>query len=300
MGAKARIRPAGYWAVYGAKLKGPRWLRSLLLYLVLLVLSFIFIFPFFWTVSSSLKTTYEIFLFPPTWLPARPAWGNYVEVLSTVPFARWIRNTVVVVMLSTFGTIISATLVAYSFARFEYRGRDILFLLTLGTMMLPAEVTLIPRFVLFHKMRWIDTIKPLWVPTWFGGGAFFIFLIRQFLMSLPRELDEAALVDGANPFRVFWSILLPLCKPVLATVTVISFIDHWNDFMGPLIYLNTPDKFTVALGIQFFKDVPMMTQRPTHHLLMAAVVMTAMPCITLFFLAQRYFVRGIVLSGIKG
>ena len=269
-------------------------------YLLTIALALVFLFPFFWTVSSSLKTPSEIFSFPPPLVPAVPQWSNYLTVLSLVPFGTWVINSLIVVLLNTLGVIITSSVVAYSFARFEYRGRDVIFLLTLATMMLPAQVTLIPQFILFNSLGWVDTLLPLWVPAWFGGGAFFIFLLRQFFMTLPHDLDEAALIDGASYLRVYWSILIPLCKPALATVAIISFIGSWNDFLGPLIYLNTPEKFTVALGLNFFQNVPEQAGMPMQHLLMAASVMAIMPCLILFFSFQRYFVEGIVLSGIKG
>ena len=187
-----------------------------------------------------------------------------------------------------------------AFARFEYRGRDTLFLITLGTMMLPAQVTLIPQFVLFHKLGWVPSIKPLWVPAWLGGGAFNIFLLRQFIMSLPPDLDEAAVIDGASYPRIFWRIIVPLCKPALATVAVLSFIGRWNDFIGPLIYLNTRDTFTLAVGLSYFQNLPEQPGVPLQHLLMAASVLAILPILALFFSAQKYFVQGIVLSGIKG
>jgi ABC-type glycerol-3-phosphate transport system permease component len=233
-------------------------------------------------------------------LPETPQWQNYRTVLQTVPFLRWAWNSLLVVLLSTSGTVLTAALAAYAFARFRFRGRDLIFLLTLGTLMLPAQVTLIPQYVLFHKLNWINTLKPLWVPAWFGGNAFAIFLIRQFMLSIPRELDEAALIDGASYPRIFTQILLPLCKPVLATVTVITFNDVWNDFVNPVIYLQLPEKFTLAAGLNYFRTVPEVGGEPTQHLLMAASVMVILPVIILFFATQRFFVRGIVLSGIKG
>ncbi|MBV7337405.1 carbohydrate ABC transporter permease [Chloroflexi bacterium TSY] len=275
-------------------------LRHLLLYLLLVSLSFLFIFPFFWTVSSSLKEPWELYTFPPTWFPEVPQWQNYTRVLEKVTFLLWAWNSAFVVIMSTLGTIISAFVVAYSFARFHYPGKDLIFLITLGTMMLPAQVTLIPQFVLFHKLGWINTLMPLWVPHWFGGVAFAIFLFRQFIMSLPRELDEAAIIDGASYPRVLTSILVPLCKPVLATVAVISFIAGWNDFVNPLIYLSSPEKFTLSIGLNYFKSVPESSGLPLEHLLMAASVMVIVPVLILFFAAQRYFVQGIILSGIKG
>lgn len=274
--------------------------KRVMLYVGMTLLAFLFMFPFFWTVASSLKEVWELYTFPPTWFPAVPQWQNYSRVLEKVPFLLWAWNSVFVVVLSTLGSVISASVVAYSFARFRYRGRELIFVITLGTLMLPAQVTLIPQFVLFHQLGWINTLKPLWIPAWFGGGAFAIFLFRQFIMSLPRELDEAAIIDGASYPRIFWSVLLPLCKPVLATVAVISFIAGWNDFVNPLIYLSSPEKFTLAVGLNYFKSVPESSGMPLQHLLMAASVMVIAPVLIIFFAAQRYFVQGIVLSGIKG
>jgi len=274
---------------------GSVWLVALMIALAL-----IFIFPFFWTISSSLKAPSEILTYPPTFVPAVPQWGNYARVFALSPFARWILNTLFVVALGTLGAVLSSSLVAYSFARFQYRGRDFIFMLTLATLMLPAQVTLIPQYILWSKMGLVNTLYPLWLPQWFGGGAFFIFLLRQFFMTVPRELDEAALIDGANRFRIFWAILLPLCVPALATVTIISFISNWDDYLTPLVYLNSQLMYTLALGLSFFKNYPENGGLPQQHLLMAATVMTTLPPIVLFFAAQRYFVRGIVLSGLKG
>ena len=274
--------------------------RLLGLYVLVLFLGFVFMFPFFWTVSSSLKQPWELFTFPPTVFPETLQWVNYATVLTRVPFMSWAANSTVVVTSSTVGALLSASIVAYSFARFRYRGRDFIFLLTLGTMMLPAQVTLIPQFILFNELGWINTLLPLWVPAWFGGGAFNIFLLRQFFLALPRELDEAARIDGASYPRIFWSIILPLSKPALATVAVISFINGWNDFVNPLIYLHSPENFTLSLGLHYFRSVPEVTGAPTEHQLMAASVMIITPVLILFFAAQRYFVQGIVLSGIKG
>jgi ABC-type glycerol-3-phosphate transport system permease component len=213
--------------------------------------------------------------------------------MTRVPFLLWVRNSLYVVVLATAGMLISSSVVAYSFARFEYRGRDIIFLITLGTMMLPAQVTLIPQFVLFHRIGWVPSMKPLWVPAWFG-------LLRQFIMSLPYDLDEAAIIDGASYPYIFLHIIVPLCKPALATVTVLSFIGRWNSFIQPLIYLNKRDTFTLAVGLSYFQNLPEQPGMPTQHLLMAAAVLAIAPVLVLFFSAQRYFVQGIVLSGIKG
>lgn len=270
-------------------------------YVLMGILTLLFLFPWFWTVSSSLKTPREVFVFPPLWFSRNPTLQNYPEVLEVVPFAQWFLNSVIVVTLSTAGTVLSATCVAYSFARFRWTGRDTIFAITLATMMLPAQVLLIPQYLIFRELGWLNTIKPLWIPSWFGGGAFAIFLIRQFIMSLPREFDEAATIDGAGRFRILVTILMPQMKPVLATIGVISFIGGWNNFMGPLIYLTSPRNFTLALGIRYFDITPASVDGiPQQHLLMAAVTMMTTPVILLFFAAQRYFVQGIVMSGLKG
>lgn len=269
-------------------------------YVVLLLLALLFAFPLFWTVASSLKAPYEILSYPPVIFPSNPQWQNYVRVFTKAPFGQWIFNTVFVVVLGALGAVLSSSIVAYSFARFRYPGRNFLFGLTLATLMLPAQVTLIPQYIIWSKMGFVNTLYPLWLPLWFGGGAFNIFLLRQFLLTIPRELDEAALIDGANRFQIYWMILLPLCLPALAAVSIISFIASWDDYLTPLIYLNSQGMYTLALGLSFFKNYPETGGLPQQHLLMAASVMTALPPILVFLAAQRYFVRGIVLSGIKG
>lgn len=272
------------------------------LYLLVVILCVLFGFPLFWTLMSSLKTAADMSSYPPVIIPAVPQWGNYMRVLivQRLPVATWFGNSLWVTTLSTAGVVITASLVAYSFARFEFRGRNLLFTITLATLMLPTEVTLIPQFVLFYKLGWINTLLPLWVPAWFGGGGFAIFLMRQFFLSLPKDLDEAALIDGASYLRIFWSILLPLCKPALATLAIITVIATWGDFLGPVIYLNSPEKFTISVGLQFFKNSPDVGGEPLQHILMAACVLSMIPIIIVFFLGQRYFVQGIVMSGIKG
>ncbi|RIK44491.1 MAG: hypothetical protein DCC55_02170 [Chloroflexi bacterium] len=287
-------QPAGF----GVKVEPGR----VLLYLFVMVLAVLFGFPLFWTLMSSLKTPQEMMTFPPPWVPAVPQWGNYMRLLQIprIPVTVWAWNSTIVVVLTTAGVLITASMVAYSFARFEYRGRNLLFLITLATLMLPEQVTIIPQFVLFYNFGWVNTLLPLWVPAWFGGGGFAIFLMRQFMMTLPRDLDEAALIDGAGFFRIFWSILLPLCKPALATLGIITIIDAWGDFLRPLIYLNSPEKFTVSVGLRFFNTAPDVSSEPMSHLIMAACVLSMLPVIIIFFLGQRFFVRGIVMSGIKG
>jgi multiple sugar transport system permease protein len=272
------------------------------LYIIIIVLALLFGFPLFWTVMSSLKTPQEITSFPPPWLPATPQWFNYQRLLliPRIPVTVWAWNSTVVVVLASLGALVTASMVAYSFARFDYRGRNLLFMITLATLMLPEQVTIIPQFVLFYNFGWINTLLPLWVPAWFGGGAFAIFLMRQFMLTLPRDLDEAALIDGAGFFRIFWSILLPLCKPALATLAIIEIIANWSDFLRPLIYLNSPEKFTVSVGLRFFNTAPDVGGEPMQHLIMAACVLSMVPVVVIFFLGQRFFVQGIVMSGIKG
>ncbi len=271
-----------------------------ILHLLAIAAAVVFFAPFFWTISSSLKAATEMFVFPPTWLPEVPQWDNYVEVWRRIPFGRFSLNTIVITVGALSGTLLTSSLVAYSFARFKYPGRDVFFMLTLSTMMLPTEVTLIPTYLIWNRLGLLDTPAPLIVPYWFGGNAFSIFLMRQFFLTIPREFDDAARIDGANFLSIFWHVLLPLSGPILATLAVIGFINHWNDFMGPLIYLDSRQNFTIALGLRFFQQLSEGGGQPMEHLLLAASVTFTAPCIVLFFLAQRYFVRGIVLSGVKG
>ncbi len=281
-----------------------RRLGQVALYALLAVLSLVSMFPFVWTFLSSGKEVSELYQIPPSLWPANPRFvENYREVWTRVPFGQWLWNTFLVTVLSLVGSVLSASVVAYSFARFRYPGRDLFFMVTLGTLMLPVEVTLIPQYLLFKQLGWLDTFLPLIVPFWLGGGAFNIFLMRQFFMSIPYDLDEAARIDGASSWRVFWQILLPLCKPAVATMATLGFISHWNSFLAPLIFINSESKYLVAVGLRYFSSGVTQGQaaaRPQDHLLMGAALMVALPCLVLFFLAQRYFVQGIVMSGIKG
>jgi multiple sugar transport system permease protein len=270
-----------------------------LAYLVLALLSALMGFPFLWTISSSLKTPPETQFFPPQIFPAVPRWDNYVHVFAAQPIATWFLNSFIIAGIAIPGAVITGTLVAYSFARFDYPGRDVLFMVLLSTMMLPYEVTLIPQYLFFVQIHWINTFLPLTVPAWGGGGAFTVFLLRQFFMTIPRELDDAAGVDGATTFRILWSIIVPLSRPALATVAILLFLNTWNDFLGPFIYLNDPRLFTMSVGLRFFQTVPESLNVPQDNLLMAATVIMSLPAIVLFFVAQRYFVQGIVMTGLK-
>jgi multiple sugar transport system permease protein len=290
--------PARAGAVSAGRLK--RHAGRAVLYLVVGSLAVVFGVPLFWTISSSLKHVSELMVFPPQFLPASLRFENYPRAWNFVPFGSFYWNTAVVSILGTSGAVFSSCLVAYGFARGNFPGRTVLFYVVLTTLMLPSEVTIIPKFLIFKELGWLDTFKPLIVPDWFGGGAFNIFLLRQFFMTIPRTFDEAAKVDGAGSFRILWAILLPLCTPALITVAILTFLNHWNDFFEPLIYLTSPQNLTLSLGLRHFLLTPEAGGEPKDHLLMAAVLMAAFPCIVLFFVAQRYFVRGIVMSGIKG
>jgi multiple sugar transport system permease protein len=278
----------------------PKLLTETFVYTSATIIAILFALPFLWTLGSSLKPMTEIFQFPPTLWPNEPRWANYTDVFRIAPFGRFIYNTAYITAFAMIGQILSASAVAYGFSRFRFPGRDMLFFVVLSTMMLPWQVTIVPTFLLFRYLGWINTYYPLIVPSFFGGGAFYIFLLRQFFLTIPRDLDEAAKIDGASSVRIFWNILLPLAKPALATVAIFSFIEHWNEFIGPLIFLNSPEKYTVSIGLRHFTSSPFESDEPREAILMAASLIVALPPLVLFFVAQKYFVQGIVTTGIKG
>ena len=265
-------------------------------YVVLAGFALVLALPLIWLISTSLKTGAQTFLMPPKWIPDPVVWENYPEAFRTVPFHKYFWNTIQIVLWATIGTLLTGSMAGFAFARLRFPGRGILFGLVLSTIMLPGIVTLIPTFIVFRMLHWIDTFLPLTVPFWMGGGAFNIFLFRQFFMTIPYELDEAARIDGASNFRIYWNIILPLSKPVLATIAVFSFIHHWNDFFLPLIYLQDANKWTMAIGLQGFKDL----YSTSWNLMMAASTAMILPLLVLFFFAQRYFISGIQMSGIAG
>jgi ABC-type glycerol-3-phosphate transport system permease component len=246
--------------------------------------------------STALKEDSEVYLFPPEWIPKRIYPNNFIRALTFLPFGRYFINTSVITFLSVIGQLISSSLVAFGFARLKARGKDLLFMLVLSTMMIPSQITMIPIFVLFKLLNWVDSFKPLIIPNFFGG-AFFIFLLRQFYMTIPIELDDAAKIDGCSYFGIYTRIILPLTKPALATVAIFTFMWNWNDFMGPLIYLNSREKLTLSLALSRFTGMYGMT---AWNLLMAASIVVALPCFILFFFAQKYFIQGIVITGLKG
>lgn len=270
-------------------------------YAICVFLAIVFSVPTYWALTSSFKTVAEIQQLPPVWIPETWHWENYTRVWELVPFGRFFLNTAFVTLAAGIGQVITAALVGYGFARFRFRGREVLFLLILGTIMFPTELTIIPTFIMFKEIGWIDTFWPLIVPYWFGGGAFFIFLFRQFFRTIPEELLEAARLDGAGYWRVFWQMVAPLSKPAFASAAIISFLSHWNDFFNPLIFLSSPEKFTLSLGIQAFATGGVgLTPEPRDHLLMASTVMMTLPVVLIFFFGQRYFIQGIATSGLKG
>ncbi len=269
-------------------------LSHLIIHAILIVGGIVLMLPLAWMLSTALKDLGSVMIVPPQWIPDVAHWDNFVEVFRTTPFARYVLNTFIVTILSVIGKVLSCSLVAYSFARMRWRGRNILFLIMLATMMLPSQVTLIPQFVMFRQLGWIDTYIPLILPHWLGGP-FLTFLLRQYFMTIPRELDDAARIDGASYLGIFWRIILPMSKPGLAAVAIFTFNSSWNDFLGPLIYLHTPDKYTLAMGLRAFQD-QYVTQ---WNLLMAASLMAIIPVVAIFFFAQKYFIQGIVFTGIK-
>ena len=271
--------------------------RGIIGYLLLALMGFIFILPFAWLVSSAFKPANQMYIMPPQWIPRPVILDNFKEGWAILPFGMYLTNTLFVSVIGALGTVLSSAFVAYGFARFRSRANGILFTMLISTMMLPMQVTLLPTYQLFSTFRWINTYKPILVPQFFAVGAFYVFLLRQFFRTVPMELDEAAKIDGCNSFRIFWNILIPLCRPALITVTVFSLINNWNDFMTQLIYLNSEKKYTIAIGMQFFSS---KYGPQSINLLMAVSLLTLLPLLTIFFVAQRYFVEGITTSGIKG
>ena len=275
------------------------WLvRRFGLHALAILLAIVLMLPFYWAVISSLKQVTEVRQIPLVWWPRVPQWGNYAEVWNVRFFPIWVWNSIFLTVVATTGTVVSSSMAGYAFARFRFPGKNLLFTITLATLMLPAYVLLIPNFMLFWKLGWLNTYLPLTVPFWFGQ-AFFIFLFRQFFMTVPIELDEAARIDGASYPRIFWSIMLPLSGPAFATAAIIEGINQWNSFLRPLIVLNQPETYPLSVGLRYFVVNP-GDNLPKDHLLMAAAVIMTVPVILVFFIGQRSFVRGVVMSGIKG
>lgn len=271
-------------------------LRQFLRYAVLILFGAVFIVPFLWILSTSLKGNEQIFTIPPQWIPKELHFENYAKIFDRMPFLVYLRNSLFITALTMIGVVGSSSLVAYAFAALRWPGRNTLFYILLATMMLPMQVTMIPVFVIFKEIGWLNTYKPLIVPAFFGGGAFNIFLLRQFFLGVPKDIADAARIDGCSEFRIYWNVMLPLAKPALATVSIMTFMFSWNDFLGPLIYVSDKMKGTLALGLSMF-----VGQYSTEWaLLMAASILMMMPMIVLFFAFQKYFIQGFMMSGIKG
>ncbi|MBS1709871.1 MAG: carbohydrate ABC transporter permease [Armatimonadetes bacterium] len=252
--------------------------------------------PFAWTLSTAFKTSEEYARNPAALVPTHPTLANFPKAWTALPFPTFVLNTVVITLVCTVASVVTGSLVAYGFSRFRFRWRNVLFCAMLATMMLPGQVTQIPVFLIWRDLHAIDTFAPLIVPAFFGGGAFNIFLMRQFFLTIPRELDEAALMDGASYPQIWWRVLLPLSGPVIATVSIFAFLANWDAFEGPLIYLNSPEKYTVSVGLRMFQD----SYGTNFEQLMAASVIHILPTVVLFLIAQRYFLKGISLSGLGG
>ncbi len=285
------------WLGWWRTRTGQRAVKNTIVYAILIILSAVFVFPFFWMVTSALKPEYQIFVWPPQWIPDPILWSNFAKALTNprLPFDLFFRNTMIIEVAVLTGRLLSCTLVAYGFARLRAPGKNLLFAILLSTLMLPGVVTLIPRFILFNEIGWVNTFLPLTVPAWFGE-AYAIFLMRQFFLTIPPELEESARIDGASTFQVIRYIIVPLSLPVLTVIAILTFKDNWNDFFNPLIYLSDAKKYTLAVGLGFFHgqlDVKM-------NLLMAASVAVLLPVLILFFFAQKAFVEGITLTGLKG
>jgi multiple sugar transport system permease protein len=282
---------------YGGVSRGLAWrLRRASVYGALILLSAIFLIPLAWMVTTSFKQQGQVFANPPVWLPDPWMIENYPEAARRAPLWLWLRNTAIITLLATTGNVLVSSMVGFGFGRIRFPGRGLLFILLLATMMLPAQVTLIPRFLLFKELGWTNSFLPLIVPSWFGGGAYNIFLVRQYYLTLPLDLDEAARIDGASNWRVWWNIIMPLSAPVLVAIGIFSFVAHWNEFLEALIFLNSESLKTLSLGLRAF----LAPSDASWHITMAASMWLVVPMMAVFFLGQRYFIKGVAMTGIAG
>lgn len=262
---------------------------------VLILICVIYILPFLWMIGTSLKPDNELLIFPPKIFPSKPDWSNYKKALNKFPFWIYLKNTVVITVGNLIGTLLTAPLVAYGFSKIKWKGRDFFFILMMSTVMLPGVVTMVPVFLIFRNLGWLNTFLPLIVPAFLGGGAMNVFLIRQFFNSIPDDLIEAAKLDGANDFTIYFKIMLPLSKPVLALISLFTFLGSWNNYMGPLLYITDEMKYPLALGMPMF-----MNRYGTYwNQAMAAATLTLIPTIIFFLFAQKYLIEGIKISGLK-
>lgn len=275
--------------------KSPLALSTLLTYFLLIGFGFLFLIPFLWMVSTSLKPATQLFVDPPVWIPKPLQWSNYYEAITTVSFFTYLKNTLIVASCATIGVILSCPLAGYSLGRLQWRGRDTLLIITLAIMMIPGQVTMVPLFIVFSKLHLVGTYYPLILPAFFGVP-FFIFLMRQFFKQLPKSLEDAARIDGCSEIRIYTHVMLPLCQPAILTIALFQFMHSWNDFVGPLIYLSDERFYTLQLGLQQFKQA----YNTQWSQLMAASVLVAVPIILFYFFVQRSFIQGITLGGVKG
>ena len=275
-------------------MRGKKKISKSIIYIILFFISFVCLVPFYWMIRSSLMDMSQIFTMPPIWIPKPIKFSNYKEALTMLPFGRYFLNTLFVVVFTVLGTVITSSLCAYSFSRIEWKGRDTVFGILLTAMMIPFAVTLIPTFIGWQKLGVVNSYAPLIVPAWFGGGVFNVFLLRQFFRTIPKELDEAARIDGAGHFTIYSKIIIPLSKPSLIVVSLFSFMGSWNDFLGPLVYLNDGDKFTLSLGLM------QGMYSAQWQYMMAAATVVLVPIVIIFFIGQKYFIEGISMSGMKG
>ena len=267
-----------------------------LLLLVVIAGSIVFLLPFAWMVSTSLKTSDQVYVFPPVWIPNAFVWQNYMDAWNRLPFLIFYKNTLTIVLFNQIGTLLSSSMVGYAFARLRFRGRNVWFLILLSTMMLPGQVTLIPTYFLFSKLGWVNSLKPLIIPVYFGS-AFNIFLLRQYFMTISPELDDAAKIDGCGFAGIYWRIILPLSMPALGVVAIYQFTYDWNDFFNPLIYINSPKHFPVALGLRMLQGT--LLNVPVQQI-MAMTLVSILPVLVAFVIAQGRFIQGIVVTGVKG
>ncbi|CAM4496949.1 multiple sugar transport system permease protein [Paenibacillus endophyticus] len=265
-------------------------------YTMLLFVSVLFFGPFLWLIRSALMDLSQIFSMPPEWIPSPFRWDNFHRALTILPFGTYFTNTFIIVISTIVGTVLTSSVAAFGFSRIDWRGRDTVFGILMTSMMLPAAVTLIPSFLGWQMLGFYDTYYPLIVPAYFGGGIFNIFLLRQFYLTIPRDFDEAAFVDGATYFQIYRSLIFPLSRSAIIVVALFCFLGTWNDFMGPLIYLKSDSLFTLAIGLQMFQG----TYTAQWDLLMAASAAVVLPCVIVFLVGQKYFLEGITLTGLKG
>ena len=270
-------------------------LEVIFLYAFLIVLAILFILPIFYLFMGSFKAESELFRVPFKWLPDKFQFGNFINMFSSIPFFKYLKNTMIIVVCNIVGSLLSCSLVAYGFARLRWPGRDKVFILVLITMILPYQVTLVPLFLMFTKMKWMGTFLPLTV-TCFFGNPFFIFLLRQFFTGIPQDISEAARIDGAGEFTIFSKLVIPMAKPALTTVAIFAFIRSWNDFLGPLVFLGKDELYTLSLAASMLKS----NLDPNWSLLLALGAVMILPVLILFFVMQKYFIQGIAMSGIKG